>query len=713
MFSIKSSILRIAAVSFLILFLEILIIRLVSTEIRIFAYIANALLLTIFVGSGLGMLIKRKVPLYVSAVGIFILTAILSIEYIVRLPNVEFKLFSGLTELLAPLSESYIWFQINTYSKTGIVIGLFLTVLVLLLVGVIFLPLGQFLGRQFDKSNKPIVAYTYNILASLLGMWIFQGISILGISPYLGIFASLVVLLFILEGRDDLILCTIFIVGTIILLLPREAHQPYEGPVVFWSPYQKLTLSSIAPNVNLPRGWYLEVNNVGYMGLLDLSSSSMDKKREVTEKIFKGREGDINFANQYDLPYKIMRGAGNVLIIGGGAGNDAAAAVRAGVRSIDVVEIDPMIVTLGRKYHPEKPYDKKNIRVYVDDGRAYLEKTKTKYDIVIMSLADSHTSSSSLTNVQLDNYLYTREALSKVKSILSERGVFFLTFEVTRPWIGERLSQTLIGAFSYQPKIFEVRSEGIFGWGGYMFVSARDKNILENLFNNDKNLKNFVEKNEHKFSKVDNVLTDNWPYIYLDKPRIPTLHGIVALIGVSGLLFLRTKLFARSFSAPFFFLGAGFMLFEVQNIIKSSLVFGNTWVTNLFIITGVLSFILVANLAVVKKLISLNIAFLLLVAMFILQMFVPVSFFNSLSGSEKIILSLVFLTLPHFFSGVIFVYLFSVSKNRAVAFGNNLLGSAVGGLLSILSYLWGINSLLYLTVILYVFGFLWYKLRGE
>ena len=246
-----------------------------------------------------------------------------------------------------------------------------------------------------------------------------------------------------------------------------------------------------------------------------------------------------------------------------------------------------------------------------------------------------------------------------------------------------------------------------------MFVTGKDRGGLENILNKDKNLKAYVEKNERRFGPTDTVLSDNWPYVYLDKPRIPTLHGIVALIAVSGLLFLRTKLFARSFNGPFFFLGAGFMLFEVQNIIKSSLIFGNTWTTNLFIITGVLSFIMLANFSVYKKFISLNTSFFLLVFMFIAQMIVPVSFFSGLEGMSKIILSLVFLTLPHFFSGVIFVHLFSLSKNRAYAFGNNLLGSAIGGLLSIMSYLWGINSLLYLTLILYVLGFFWYKWMGE
>ena len=42
---------QLTLVSFVILFLELLIIRLIGTEIRIFAYLSNLILLAIFVGS--------------------------------------------------------------------------------------------------------------------------------------------------------------------------------------------------------------------------------------------------------------------------------------------------------------------------------------------------------------------------------------------------------------------------------------------------------------------------------------------------------------------------------------------------------------------------------------------------------------------------------------------------------------------------------------
>ncbi|HSX19317.1 MAG TPA: hypothetical protein VLE91_04280 [Candidatus Saccharimonadales bacterium] len=702
--------LRLFCVSYLILFLELLLIRLVSTEIRIFAYLSNVLLISIFIGVGMGMLIKRPLSLYLSAVTLFVIQVVLTMKYIVRLPNVEFKLFSGITELLAPLSNSYIWLQSGTYSKSGIIIGLVLTVFLIGLVSFLFVPLGQYLGGIFNRSKNPIVLYSIDVLASLLGMWTFQFLSAVGVSPYFGLFAALILLFFLMETSYAKIICLISIFASIVLLVPKEANQPYEKPVTFWSPYQKLTLSLIKNQYDYQAGgWYLEVNNVGYMGLLDLSQKGVAKREDLLKEHFGQNYQQLKYANQYDLPYQIKPKAQNVLIIGGGAGNDAAAALRAGVGNIDLVEIDPMIAKIGKNYHPEKPYSSKSVKLHTNDGRAFLESTHNKYDIIIMSLADSHTTTSSLSNVQLDNYLYTKEALTKAKDSLSENGALFLTFEVTRPWIGGRIQNTLTSVFGKKGDIFEIRSDGASGWGGIMFIEPKDGgSILPSL--GDANLVSYLSQNSRDYSNLaPNLLTDDWPYIYLDKPRIPILHLIVAIISLSALSLLIFKskyIKLTKVNLPLFMLGVGFMLFEIQNVARSALVFGNTWVTNLFVISGVLLFILAANLATLKKLISEKQAFVILFLTILAQIIIPLNIFNSLPSVPKIIGAMLFLTLPHFFSGIIFASLFAKDKERSSFFGSNLLGSALGGFLAISSYLLGLSSLLYVTIFFYSAGFL-------
>ena len=253
----------------------------------------------------------------------------------------------------------------------------------------------------------------------------------------------------------------LFVVGVLLTLLEKKPRKIYWAvPVVItvllsflnlfsnldttWSPYQKLNLEKLEGD-----NYTLHVNNVGYMGLLDLSIQNKDKVRAKLQKEGKqlSQADELNFTNQYDLPFLIKKDSKQVLIIGAGGGNDVAGAVRAGVPNIDAVEIDPAILELGKKYHPGDPYASPTVNTIVNDGRAYLRQTNKKYDIVIMALADSHTLNSSTSNVQLDNYLYTKESIEEVKRILNPDGILVLSYEAVRPWIGARIKGSVSTVF--------------------------------------------------------------------------------------------------------------------------------------------------------------------------------------------------------------------------------------------------------------------------
>jgi len=699
-------------VSFLILFLELLVVRLVGTEIRIFAYLSNLVLLAAFIGSGMGMLIKRRLSPVVSMAGVLVLTMVLKTNYIVRLPRLEFKLFSGISELLSPIADSYIWLKLDTYSRSGMVIGIGLTILLFLLLLVLFMPLGQILGQELNKSRQPLLAYSFNVAASIGGMWAFSLMSFGGLSPYLGLGLVLFGLVW-LVGRDKELMTywAICMVGTAVLLLPQNSgKQPFQQPVTFWSPYQKLTLSLVEKDkVYKPDGWYLEVNNVGYMGLLDLSKEAVERGAALVDPVLTEKGWDKRFSNQYDLPYMVQPGAKKVLIIGGGGGNDAAAAVRAGIPQVDVVEIDPQIIAIGKKYHPEKPYSQPTVHVYNDDGRAFIQNGGSGYDVVVMSLADSHTLNSSLTNLQLDNYLYTVESLKQVRKILNDKGILFLSFEVPKLWIGSRMQETVKQAFGVEPRVFEVRSEGAYGWGGVVFLVGKNGAALDETVALNEPLAAYISEHRADYpGEPINPLTDDWPYTYLDKPRLPLLQLVVAVIIGVTMLAIKGRVFAaQKLDWGFAALGAGFMLYEFQNISKSSLWFGNTWVTNLFIITGVLVFVLLANWVIAKREVEWKWIVVGMLASLGMQLLVPLTWFYGVPQLVRNLVVVVFLSSPHFFSALMFAYLLKRARVKSVAFGSNLLGSAVGGLIQILSFVWGIQALLWVTIGFYGLGAYW------
>ena len=79
------------------------------------------------------------------------------------------------------------------------------------------------------------------------------------------------------------------------------------------------------------------------------------------------------------------------LIVGAGAGNDAAGGLRHGVKHITAVEIDPAIIELGRALHPENPYTSPDVELVNDDARSYFATSNKKFDVIAFGLLDSHT----------------------------------------------------------------------------------------------------------------------------------------------------------------------------------------------------------------------------------------------------------------------------------------------------------------------------------
>lgn len=678
----------IIAVSFVILFLELLLIRLISTEIRIFAYFSNLLLLGMFIGSGAGMLIKKKVSITVSAILLFFVSIL-----------VVSGSLAGVTDQLAPLSESFFWFQASSSTVWGVISGSILALFLFVLISGIFFPLGQKLGTLLEDDKQLILLYSFNVAASLAGMWFFQIMSARQLSLYIGIALAQVILIFLVKnGWQKILVFTCFLLSLLIIFFNFLST---ENPTV-WSPYQKLTLIS-QPLTELKQPEYLlQVNNVGYMGLLDLSDDYKTKLKEKLKQIGALDSVNFQFGDQYSLPFIFKPDSQDILIVGAGGGNDVAAAVRYGVKNIEAVEIDPQIITFGKQYHPEKPYDSPSVKIYNDDGRSFFKRTKTEYDIVIMGLADSHTLTSSLTNVRLDHYLYTQESFEEIKNILKPDGLIFITFDVRQDWIGARIKKNLVSVFKTEPLIFSMQDVNYFGWGGVVFVASSDPEMINNFLSAQPDFKKFVSPRIINFTDDINPLTDNWPYLYLDEPRLPRIHlGISFFLIILLLLFKRFVPWQGRFKWDFFFLGAGFLLFEFQNISKTSLLFGNTWVTNLFTITFILLLILLANFIHSKKIISLKVAYIGLMLSLLAQFMVPLASLNSLSFYYKLIGGSLFLNLPFLFSGLVFIIKLKEVKSKSVAFASNLLGAAIGGILEIFSFLLGNNSMLIFSLMLY------------
>jgi hypothetical protein len=318
-------------ISFVMLFLEILLIRWISTEVRIFAYVSNLVLLACFLGMGIGCYFSRKKESILFSFGLLAIIALAA----------QSDTFKQITGLLSGFSDSVIWeHSLRESNLLPALQGVGLTLFLFLMVLGAFIPLGQILGRFLDQHPRVIEGYSVNIVASLIGVWAFNLFSLYYTKPWMWFSFSLLVLwYFIPRSRNSYILA-----GTsfAFILLVTGLSQPHL--ITLWSPYQKL---DVFPNqvMGIRNGYMLKVNNTGYMSLMSLSDEFLKSHPEFYDP-------SLRQFSQYDLPYAFTEKPNSVLILGSGGGNDVAGALRSSPTDVDAVEIDPGIVRLGLALHP-------------------------------------------------------------------------------------------------------------------------------------------------------------------------------------------------------------------------------------------------------------------------------------------------------------------------------------------------------------------------
>src|SRR5207249_2402495 len=125
-------------------------------------------------------------------------------------------------------------------------------------------------------------------------------------------------------------------------------------------PYQTITCQ-LGPDSKYPCVARIMVNQASFQRVLNLSLESQDQNAALRR-----------IAQYYDLPHQLKSDAKRVLVVGAGTGNDVAAALRADAKDVTAVEIDPTILFLGERLHPERPYADSRVRIVNDDARTFL-----------------------------------------------------------------------------------------------------------------------------------------------------------------------------------------------------------------------------------------------------------------------------------------------------------------------------------------------------
>jgi SAM-dependent methyltransferase len=400
----------------------------------------------------------------------------------------------------------------------------------------------------------------------------------------------------------------------------------------------------------------------------------------------------------YFQPYRRLVHAhlDHVLIVGAGTGNDTAIALSRGARWIDAVEVDPRIYEIGRDENPDRPYESPRVHVHIDDGRAFLERTQRRYDLILFALPDSLTLIAGQSAIRLESYLFTREAIHTARERLRRGGVFAMYNYYRQRWLVERLAGTLAGVFGRSPCVYSIGSQAQLA----VLVDSADPSAL----------RCGPGGTWQRPASVVPPATDDHPFVYLERNTIPGIYFLTLLLILAG-----SVVAVRAAAGPFsrmrgnvdlFFMGAAFLLIETKNVVQFALLFGTTWFVNALVFAGILLAVLAAvEVARRARPARPGVLYALLLAALALAWAVPPEELLRLSVVLRFLAAVALAFGPVFFANLIFAQRFRETASSTTAFGANLLGAMVGGLLEYGSLVIGYRSLLLVVAVLYALAF--------
>lgn len=677
-------------ISFLGLFFELALIRWLGTEIKVFAYLKNVVLIAAFLGLGLGYFISRRpsntfplfLPLATALVGSVAIGVTFGLWTKIIIPD---------SEQLVLLGQSYRVMQAAPLLLRVISWIPFyaVTLLYFSLIAVVFIPVGQYTGKCM-RYFAPIPGYSLNVAGSLAGTLMFTILSFAWLPPAVWFALAAIIALVPLQDSEPVLRRANWGLGLCFVLV--FVAIPNQPGILTWSPYNQIVVSPLTFTDNngqkSPWGYQLSVGEYYYyQDLVDLSTKFFQQHPNSPKALQD---------SEYEVPYQFIRPK-SVLVLGAGGGNDVAAALRNGAQSVDAVEIDPAILQAGQEFHPEHPYDSTRVHLFADDARSYIKNSARHYDLVLFGLLDSYQVISAFGAVRLDNFVYTIEGMKDAYALVEPDGILAVTFEIYEPWMGQRINGILEAATGQKPLVIDAHHGTVFliRRGRPITTAERDA-AIEHL--------DYQGTPLTLDTGTTPLTVDDWPFLYMRDREIPLAYlTMLPILGLAATWMVRrVGASALRMQWHFFFLGAGFLLMEVRVIGQIALLFGSTWVVNVVAIASILLMALLANaLVAVTKFRDVRPWGILLLIALVVSSIVPSSVFLSLGQGIGGTLAALLLALPVFFSSIVFSTSFRQTSQVDVALASNLVGSILGGFVEYLSLLWGIGSLAWIAALLY------------
>jgi hypothetical protein len=637
------------------LFLELALIRWTGSNIVHLSYFTNFVLLGSFLGIGLGFLRvgrSTRQPYYSPVVLALLVLIVLFFPVTVNRETEGILYFTSLSTSGPPA-----W----------AILPVIFAAAALVLMGP-----AELVGRCFPELPR-LEAYRYDLIGSLTGIAMFSLLSFASAPPVAWGLIAACAYGALLQPRSLVRYLALVTLPSLVIVGALATETLTAGAL--WSPYYKVTYKRF------------EFSGVPIM---DISVNGIPHQQAIPAV------NRLQWERQYALPYERSAAASldNVLIVGAGSGTDVAIALSKGAKHVDAVEIDPKLRELGGTYHPDQPYSDPRVTTHITDGRAFLERTDSKYDLILFALPDSLTLVSGASSLRLESYLFTQEAMRAAHDHLKPGGAFSMYNYYREQWLVDRLASTAQAAFGHKPCVDEV------GSGQQAVITAGVTADAQRCVS------------EWAGAKADTPppAVDDRPFLYLHGRDIPSIY-LIAL----GLILLVSVVAVRAVAGPFrkmrpyadlFMLGVSFLLLETKNVTGFALLFGTTWVVNAIVFAGVLVAVLAA-VEVTRRFRTppLPVMYAILLGGLVIAALVPNSWLLGLPLPLRAVCAVVVAFLPIFAANVVFAKRFTDTADATVAFGANLLGAIVGGCLEYLALIIGYQGLLVVAGLLYLGAF--------
>ncbi len=234
-----------------------------------------------------------------------------------------------------------------------------------------------------------------------------------------------------------------------VLLLPAASME------LRMTPYKALPQTLLIPGTNVLNEWsspmglvtVVESAEVPYRHApgMSLSSSAripdqlgvfIDGDGPGTITRYRGEASEIAYLDALTsaLPYHLLGGP-RVLVVGA-HGDAILQSIGGGAAQVDAVELDPIRARLLDDHYADFygwPMVRDRVRLHTEELRAWLQRDRTPYDLIVFPLAESSAAAGAGVHGLMEDYLFTREAFALYLEALSERGMIAVSRWVKLP----------------------------------------------------------------------------------------------------------------------------------------------------------------------------------------------------------------------------------------------------------------------------------------